>query len=178
MRDLSHSVEMTWSAPRRSSLNVIDNTRCSLIANRSSLTAVFTLKAFIVYSFLQSFSMSFLGAKRTKNARHSKISHNNLLLRSCKQHPSVGCCLPFTAFRSSIGGKRTRFSHINSNAINTAQTSFALFPMLKRLFAIILTVPVLFLKLHLFAKCTIPMFQGDNSNADTLVYPYDSRTLR
>ena len=82
------------------------------------------------------------------------------MLRSCKQHPSVGCCLPFTAFRSSIGGKRTRFSHINSNAINTAQTSFALFPMLKRLFAIILTVPVLFSRLHLFAKYIVPLFYG------------------
>ena len=37
------------------------------------------------------------------------------MLRSCKQHPSVGCCLSFTAFRSSIGGKRTRFSRKNKN---------------------------------------------------------------
>ena len=38
------------------------------------------------------------------------------MLRSCKQHPSVGCCLSLTAYRSSIGGKRTRFSLNNSNA--------------------------------------------------------------
>ena len=38
------------------------------------------------------------------------------MLRSCKQHPSVGCCLSLTAYRASIGGKRTRFSRNNSNA--------------------------------------------------------------
>ena len=38
------------------------------------------------------------------------------MLRSCKQHPSVGCCLPFTAYRTSIGGKWTRFSRNNNNA--------------------------------------------------------------
>ena len=59
------------------------------------------------------------------------------MLRSCKQHPSAGCCLPFTAYRTSIGGKRTRYSRNNSNVRNTAQTSFALFPMLERLFAVI-----------------------------------------
>ena len=37
------------------------------------------------------------------------------MLRSCKQHPSVGCCLPFTAYRTSIGGKWTRFSRNNNN---------------------------------------------------------------
>ena len=37
------------------------------------------------------------------------------MLRSCKQHPSVGCCLPFTAYRTSIGNKWTRFSRNNNN---------------------------------------------------------------
>jgi hypothetical protein len=37
------------------------------------------------------------------------------MLRSCKQHPSAGCCLPFTAYRTSIGGKWTRFSRNNNN---------------------------------------------------------------
>ena len=37
------------------------------------------------------------------------------MLMSCKQHPSVGCCLPFTAYRTSIGGKWTRFSRNNNN---------------------------------------------------------------
>ena len=37
------------------------------------------------------------------------------MLRSCKQHPSVGCSLPLTAFRTSLGGKWTRFSRNNSN---------------------------------------------------------------
>ena len=37
------------------------------------------------------------------------------MLRSCKQHPSVGCCLPFTAYRTSIGYKWTRFSRKNNN---------------------------------------------------------------
>ena len=37
------------------------------------------------------------------------------MLRSCKQHPSVGCCLPFTAYRTSIGNKWTRFSRKNNN---------------------------------------------------------------
>ena len=74
------------------------------------------------------------------------------MLRSCKQHPSAGCCLPFTAYRTSIGGKWTRFSRKNNNANSTAQTSFALFPTLVRLFAVILTVPVLFSRLHLFAR--------------------------
>ena len=37
------------------------------------------------------------------------------MLRSCKQHPSAGCCLPFTAYRTSIGNKWTRFSRKNNN---------------------------------------------------------------
>ena len=42
--------------------------------------------------------------------------HNSLLLTSRKRHPSVGCYLPQTAVRSSIGDKTTRFSRNNSIA--------------------------------------------------------------
>jgi hypothetical protein len=61
-------------------------------------------------------SLLFLEEKVAKTPGTDKISHNSLMLRSCKQHPSVGCCLSLTAYRSSIGGKRTRFSRNNSNA--------------------------------------------------------------
>ena len=60
-------------------------------------------------------SLLFIAWKVAKAPVTGKISHNSLLLTSRKRHPSVGCCLPQTAFRSSIGDKTTRFSRNNSN---------------------------------------------------------------
>ncbi|MBR6662369.1 MAG: hypothetical protein IKL34_03975, partial [Alistipes sp.] len=71
--------------------------------------------------------ISFLSLKKEqKRPARAKISHNSLLLMSRKRHPSFGCCLSQTAFRSTIGDKRTRFSRNNSNKINIAQTAFVL----------------------------------------------------
>ena len=102
------------------------------------LKAVFNLTYLDLYSSSsRSFIVLSVPTESTKELGTDKMSRNNLLLRSCKQHPSVGCCLPLTAYRSSIGGKRTRYPRINSNTINTAQTSFALFPLLERLLILI-----------------------------------------
>ena len=93
-RDLSHSVEMTWSAPRRSSLNVV---RFSLIVVRFSFTAVFTLKALDLCSFSSLSLLTFCRTKSYKNARHKfrksfkalarellcNITHPPFTYRSC-----------------------------------------------------------------------------------------------
>ena len=78
-------------------------------------TAVLNLNYSLVF-FFKSFFYVLLAAKRTKSPGTGKISHNSLLLTSRKRHPSVGCYLPQTAVRSSIGDKTTRFSRNNSIA--------------------------------------------------------------
>ena len=81
------------------------------------------LSLFNLISFISFLSLK----KEQKRPAHAKISHNSLLLTSRKRHPSFACCLAQTAFRSTIGDKRTRFSRNNSNRMNTAQTAFVLF---------------------------------------------------
>ena len=77
--------------------------------------------------FSTCFYTFFHRVKEPKRPAHAKISHNSLLLTSRKRHPSFACCLTQTAFRSTIGDKRTRFPRNNSNKMNTAQTAFVLF---------------------------------------------------
>ena len=77
--------------------------------------------------FSTCFYTFFHRVKEPKRPARAKISHNSLLLTSRKRHPSFGCCLPQTTFRSIIGDKRTRFPRNNSNKMNTAQTAFVLF---------------------------------------------------
>ena len=121
--------------------------------------AVFNLYAFIFCLFCSLSCLTFHRVKSNKSARHRQNKAQQPFARAVYEH-SVGCCLPLTAYRSSIGGKRTRLPRTNSNAKNTAQTPFALYPMLERLFAVILTVPVLFSKLHLFAVTYCPPVLG------------------
>ena len=77
--------------------------------------------------FLIIFLYVLLCPKEPKCPAHAKISHNSLLLTSRKRHPSFACCFTQTAFRSTIGDKRTRFPRNNSNKMSTAQTAFVLF---------------------------------------------------
>ena len=81
-----------------------------------------SLSLYLIY-----FYTFFHRVKEPKRPARAKISHNSLLLTSRKRHPSFACCLTQTAFRSTIGDKRTRFSRNNSNKMNTAQTAFVLF---------------------------------------------------
>ena len=90
----------------------------------------------LLYSFRWPVSLSlfnpnsytfFHRVKEPKRPARAKISHNSLLLTRRKRHPSFACCLTQTAFRSTIGDKRTRFPRNNSNRMNTAQTAFVLF---------------------------------------------------
>ena len=80
----------------------------------------------------------------SKRSRHRQKQSFCALLTSRKRHSSVTQNLPQTTCRPNIGGKRTRFSRINSNTLCTAQTAFALSPMLGRLFVVFLTVPVFY----------------------------------
>ena len=88
-------------------------------------------------------SCSFV-ARKNQSARHKQKQSFCVLLTSRKRHSSVTQNLPQTTFRSNIGGKRTRFSRINSNTQCTAQTAFALSPLFERLFVVFLIVPVFF----------------------------------
>ena len=74
------------------------------------------------------------------------------MLRSCKQHPSVGCCLPFTAYRTRIGGKWTRFSRNNNNT--KIHRSNLICPISDACTAVrcYLDGAGLFLELHLYAN--------------------------
>ena len=99
-------------------------------------SVVLNLYAFNVYFACSLSCLTFHRVKSNKSARHRQNKAQQPFARAVYEH-SVGCCLPLTAYRSSIGGKRTRFPRTNSNSKNTAQTPFALFPMLERLFAVI-----------------------------------------
>ena len=107
--------------------------------------AVLNLNRSLIFYF-KSFSHYFFVARKSnqKAPVTGKISHNSLLLASRKRHPSVGCYLPQTAIRSSIGDKKLAFHAITATQQFTAQTYFVLFPLLTRLFAEILMVTVFF----------------------------------
>ena len=94
--------------------------------------------------FVVVLSLTFHDWKVSKRSRHWQKQSFCVLLTSRKRHSSVTQNLPQTTFRSNIGGKRTRFSRINSNTQCTAQTAFALSPLFKRLFVVFLIVPVFF----------------------------------
>ena len=81
--------------------------------------------------------MCFLTAKSTKNSRHRQNKSHQPFAQELQATSFGRLLFAVHSFRSSIGGKRTRFPRTNSNAKNTAQTPFALFPMLERLFAVI-----------------------------------------
>ena len=74
-----------------------------------NFTAAFNLYAVFFYSFCSLSQCPFWAQKGRKTPGTDKISHNSLLLRSCKQHPSIGCCLPFTAFVQASGAKELAF---------------------------------------------------------------------
>ena len=58
------------------------------------------------------------------------------MLRSCKQHPSVGCCLPFTAFRSSIGGQKDSLFAYQQQRYKHRSNTFVLIPLLELTLAV------------------------------------------
>ena len=110
----------------------------AMLATRKLLysCAVLNLYAVVFELFCSLSCLTFHRVKSNKSARHRQNKAQQPFARAVYEH-SVVCCLPLTAYRSSIGGKRTRFPRTNGNAKNTAQTPFALYSMLERLFAVI-----------------------------------------
>ena len=85
-------------------------------AYRPHSTAVFNLNCSLVFYF-KSFYTCFLSLKKhQKRPSPAKSVITAFCSRAAGRHPSVGCYLPQTAFRSSIGDKTTRFSRNNSIA--------------------------------------------------------------
>ena len=74
--------------------------------------------------FLLSFYLNFSSHEKLQKRPALQKQSFCVLLRSCKQHPSVTQNLPQTTFRSVIGDKRTRFPRNNSNADIHRSNSF------------------------------------------------------
>ena len=92
--------------------------------------------------FLLLFYLNFSSREKLqKRPSHVKISHNSLLLTSCRQHSSVGCCLPQTTFRSNSGERTTRCSRKNIITYMHRSNNSSPYPLFERLFAVILSVP-------------------------------------
>ena len=124
---------------------------------------------FIGYSLLLTcFYTFFHRVKEPKRPARAKISHNSLLLTSRKRHPSFGCGAKAHSFvKLKLQSSQTllaRNGYANSFSFNHRgqknslfrqhqqqdehrSNSICPFPLLERLFAVILSVPVPFLEL-------------------------------
>ena len=122
-RDLSHSVEKTWSVPRRFSLNVLRST--ILFYRRGGVcpplysTAVFTLNTLDLCSFSSLYISTFCSQKVAKTSGTSFASRSRLLLVSYCVTSLIRLLLIARVCRSNLGNKRTRFTHYQYRMAHT-----------------------------------------------------------
>ena len=98
--------------------------------------AVLNLNSLLISSSSLSL-FTFHRVKSNKSARHRQNKSHRPFAQELQATSFGRLLFAVHSFRSSIGGKRTRFSRTNSNTQCIAQTSFALFPMLERLFTLV-----------------------------------------
>ena len=112
---------------------------------RSSLdsTAVLNLNCSLVFSF-KSFYTCFLSLKKhQKRPSPAKSVITAFCSRVASDIPRPAVICRKQLFVQASRTKQLAFHAITASCICTAQTNFVLFPMLARLFAVILMVPVL-----------------------------------
>ena len=112
---------------------------------RSSLnsTAVLNLDCSFVF-FFKSFYTCFLSLKKhQKRPAPAKSVITAFCSRVASDIPRPAVICRKQLFVQASGTKQLAFHAITASRICTAQTNFVLFPMLARLFAVILMVPVL-----------------------------------
>ena len=158
-RDLSHSVEKTWSVPRRFSLNVLRST--ILFYRRGGVcpplysTAVFTLNTLDLCSFSSLYISTFCSQKVAKTSGTSWASRSRLLLVSYYVTSLIRFLLVARVLTFQSREQKNSLHALPISYGAHAQTLLFFFLYWNWHTLLLNTMPVLFWKLPLFAVMVV-----------------------